>query len=54
MDIFLLHLIFFVNFIFFVVDYGQELDVGTYGEDTGEEVDIHAGGVKWKKKGQSI
>ena len=27
---------------------------GTYGEDTREEVDIHAGGVKWKKKGQSI
>ena len=25
-----------------------------YGEDTREEVDIHAGSVKWKKKGQSI
>ena len=28
--------------------------MGTYGEDTREKVDIHAGGVKWKKKGQSI
>ena len=35
-------------------NYGQELDVETYGGDTREEEDIHAGGVKWKKKRQNI
>ena len=35
-------------------NYGQELDAGTYGGDTREEVDIHARGVKWRKKRQNI
>ena len=35
-------------------NYGQELDVGTHGGDTREEGDIHAGGVKWKKKRQNV
>ena len=33
---------------------GQELDMETYGGDTREEADIHAEGVKWRKKGQNI
>ena len=28
--------------------------MGTYGGNSKEEVDIHAGGVNWRKKGQNI